>query len=108
MIPAQISMFDLFKCYCQSNHTGETLLLVENFEVDMGEEIPDLNGLIVVSQHFSEFKPEPITIMTSVVMIYKIAEDSVGAILSRAHNEKWGWGDSVYVWEKDKLLWGRD
>ncbi len=107
-LPTQIAMLDLFAEYCKNHHQNETLLLIENFEVESGEEIPDLNALILAKQHFSDVIIEPITIITSVVMIYRIAEDSVKKILDRSHDEKWGWGQCVYVWDKTKLLWGRD
>ena len=107
-IPAQIAMLDLFKSYCTLNFQGETLLLIENFEVDSGGEIPDLNGMILVKEHFSDIEAKPLTIITSVVMAYEIKEEDISKILGRAHDEKWGWGDSVYIWNKNKLMWGRD
>lgn len=106
--PAQIAMFDLFKSYCTLNFPEETLLLIENFEVELGDEVPDLNGITLLKEHFSDIEAKPLTIITSVVMVYEIKEEDISKILGRAHDEKWGWGDSVYVWKRDKLMWGKD
>lgn len=107
----QITNFDLYKAYCEAHYTAyaskQTLLLIDSFETG-DEDFPTMTAKVFSNFPHIRAQAEELTIDFSVVDIFAIPSECVSEILSLAHDNKWGWGDCVYIWHNNKLIWGRD
>ena len=106
---SNISEFDLYKLWCDMHYPGQTLLLVSN----TGEPDQDDTELLycaerIVKDNLGDFKLECITDYNSAVLIYRVTSEDATKILSLAHDNKWDWGQDIYVWTEGRLIWGRD
>lgn len=101
----QVTNMDLYQAYCAANHANETLLLIDYIETGEGTTVSD--EVFESIAHIRD-KITKTTTEMSVVDIYTIPEDCVSEVLRLAHNNKWGWGDCVYIWQRNKIVWGRD
>lgn len=108
---SQITEFDLYALWCDMHYSGQTLLLVANngqHEKIEGEDDLLYYGERIVKENLGDFKLECITFFNSVVLIYNVVSSDTTKILSLAHDNKWDWGQEIYIWDKNHLIWGRD
>lgn len=105
----QITELDLYSLWCDMHYPGQTLLLVSN----TGEPDQDDTELLycaerIVKDNLGDFKLECITDYNSAVLIYRVTSEDATKILSLAHDNKWDWGQEIYIWTEGRLIWGRD
>lgn len=102
----QIHILDLIKAYCEKHHTGKTLSiwLFEDGEFNTSND--DANKLFKELPGYVPVKS--LHCFNSELVIHEVSEDLARRMLRFAHDDKWGFGESFFVWFCDHLEWGRD
>lgn len=105
------------EAWCKLHHANNCILIIIRHHYNSGYmPFTDLEtgerkfhgDYSEVEELMHEFNLEHPSTRLDDYILYKIPEDMVCPILTFAHARKWAIGSSLYVWDKQLLIFGRD
>lgn len=104
------------EAWCKLHHAGDCILVIiaHHYDSNYMPSIDPETGETVRSDYseveelMREFDLENPETRLNDYVLYQIPENMVRPILTFAHDRKWAIGSSLYIWNKQTLIFGRD